>query len=271
MNTPLSQLRSRRAAGFSLIEMIGVLAIMAILAGVLAPNAIRAIDRAAVLTERQSLRSLGEELKLYLRDQGTLPTTSNWTTELATYADLNPTDLATNPRGMARRFLLDPAASPVPRVLFLSSLRNGLNLPTSGNINTASEFDAIWNTADGQIPPTSSWSGWNAWAAVGGSADFLVIERVNLKPVYRTDLLSLTVTLNNLGSTTVSYNHVSADGVSGSVVNIAAGGTVILNSLRPRERINLYAASSGGSLDYSYVLTSTGQTFDFDGTQWLPR
>ena len=60
--------------GFTLIELIGVLAIMTILAGVIAPNALQSIERAAIRAEHQTLANLGEQVELYLRDQGALPT-----------------------------------------------------------------------------------------------------------------------------------------------------------------------------------------------------
>jgi prepilin-type N-terminal cleavage/methylation domain-containing protein len=263
--------------GFSLIEMIGVLAIMAILASVIVPNALRSLDRAAIRAEETSLAALGEQLKLYLRDNSALPSTAippatpNWTTQLASYADLSPTDLLTNKRANNRVYLVDPAAPGGRRAILLSSMRQGLNLPAATNINTAARFDAIWQTADGSVPPTSSWNGWNAWANTANAGDYLVIERVNLAPIYSTDLLTLTVSLNNLGGTTVSYNIVTANGSTGAAVNVAAGATAVLTNLHPRDRVNLYTAAGGVGLGYSYVVTGAGKTFDFDGSIWLPQ
>ena len=66
------------AAGFTLIEMIGVLAIMGILAGVLVPNALRAIENAAVAAEVKTLHGLGDQVRTYLRTQGTPPPVATW-------------------------------------------------------------------------------------------------------------------------------------------------------------------------------------------------
>ena len=258
-------------AGFTLIEMIGVLAIMAILASVLAPNALRALDRAAITAEAQTVRNLGEQVKSYLRAQGVAPTAVNWTAALGGYADLSPADIATNKRQMARVYLTDPAAAPTPRVIILSSMRTGLTLPTAANINTAVRFQDIWQTSDGALPTALSWGGWAAWNAVASSGDFLLIERVNLTPVYNTDLQSLTLTLNNRAATAASYNLVLADGTVQAAVNVAAGATAVLANRRPKERCNLYRAAGGVTLDYSYVLSTTGKTFDFNGTNWIPQ
>ena len=254
-----------------MIEMIGVLAIMAILAGVLLPNALRSLDRAAVTAEVQNLGTLGDQIKLYLRDQGAAPTPANWTTVLAGYAGMSTTDLATNARQMGRVYLTDPATNPTQRVLILSSMRIGLALPAAAAINTAAQFQQIWQTADGSVPPVGSWAGWGAWAATANSGSYLVIERVNLLSVYDTDLQSLTLTLNNRGAATASYNLVLADGTSQPAINVAASATVILANQRPRVRLNLYRTAGGVTLNYSYVLSTTGKTFDFNGTDWIPQ
>jgi prepilin-type N-terminal cleavage/methylation domain-containing protein len=253
---------ARLRAGFSLIELIGVLAIVAIMASVVTPNALRALERAAITAEVQTLDRLGEQVKLYLRANGTAPTALNWAAAVGDFADLSPADIATNRRGMSRVYLM---------VIILSSMRSGLTLPTGANINTPARFQDIWQTADGALPTAASWGGWSAWSAVANSANYLLIERVNLSSVYNTDLLSLTLTLNNRGAGTASYNLVLADGSVQAAVNVPAGATAVIASRRPRDRLNLYRAAAGATLDYSYVLSTTGKTFDFDGASWLPQ
>jgi prepilin-type N-terminal cleavage/methylation domain-containing protein len=267
---PARAIARRARAGFTLIELIGVLAIMAILAAVITPNALRALDRSTASAESQSMSNLGAALKLYLSAVGTAPTAANWTTTLATYADLSPAAIAANPRGVGRVYLADPAASPAPRVILLSSLRSNLGLPAAANIATAAEFQAIWQTADGAVPPASSWNGWNAWAAVARSGDLLVIQRVNLQSVYATDLQNLAATLNNRGGAAASYNIVLASGTSQGSITVPAGATVVLTR-HPKETLNLYKAAGGATLNYSYVFSTGGKTFDFDGTNWTPQ
>ena len=271
MNRTASLSRVRGAAGFTLIEMIGVLAIMAVLASVLVPNVLHTLDRAALSAEATTLANLGEQTKLYLRVNGTPPTTANWTTAIGTLADIAPTDIATNKRAIARVYLVDPAANPTPRVMILSAMRAGLALPASANITTAAQFQSLWQTADNAVPANASWGGWAAWTAVANSGDYLLIERVNLQPIYNTDLLSVTLTLNNRGAATASYNLVLPSGVSQNAVNVAAGGNAVLAGLRPRTRLNLYRAAAGVTLNYTYVVNATGRTFDFDGTNWIPQ
>jgi len=259
------------AAGFTLIEMIGVLAIMAVLASVLVPNVLHSLDRAAISAEATTLAALGGQAKLYLQVNGILPTPANWTTAIGSLADNAPTAIATNRRAMARVYLVDPAANPAPRVMLLSSMRAGLALPVAANITTAAQFQSLWQTADNAVPTNASWGGWNAWSAVANSGDYLLIARVNLQPIYNTDLKSVTLSLNNRGAATASYNLVLPNGTSQNAVNVVAGGNAVLAGLLPRTRLNLYRAASGVTLNYTYVVNATGRTFDFDGTNWIPQ
>ncbi len=266
MTTPA---QSPRAAAFTLIEMIGVMAIMTVLASVLTPNLLRSIERAAVRAEGDNLRTLGEQMKLYLRDNAAPPTTvtpptvPNWTSQMAVYSSLSAADLLTNRRQMARLYVTDPVAAN-QRAMLISSMRTGVALPTYAQVSA--NFTAIWNTADGTVPATAGWGAWNA-----NNIEYLVIERVNFAAVYRTDLATYNVTLNNHGAITVSYQVTQANGTVLPVVNLAVGvSTAPALSLRPKDRLALYRAAGGVTLDYSYVVSSTGKTFDFT-TTWTPQ
>ena len=269
--TKRDQRTGGRARAFSLIEVIGVLAIMAIMASVLVPSAIKSVQQAAISAESQTLGNLGTELALYLRDQGSVPTAANWTTSLGAYANLSPANIAKNSRNVARVYITDPATSPTQRVLLLSSMRGNLALPTAANIGTAAKFQQIWQTADGSVPPASSWAGWTAWGAVANAGNYLVIERVNLLPVYDTDLENLTLTLNNHSGAAASYSVTQVNGTVVGPVNIAAGRTLALANEIPRVVITLYSQPGGQSPNYTYVVSSSGKTFDFDGANWTPQ
>jgi len=271
MKNPGTHPSPRARAGFSLIEVIGVLAIMAIMASVIVPSAIKSIQQAAITAEQQTLGNLGTELTLYLRDQGSVPTAANWTTALAAYANLSPANLATNSRNVARVYIADPATTPSQRVLLLSSMRKNLALPTAANIGTAAKFQQIWQTTDGAVPPASSWAGWGAWGTVANSGGYLIIERVNLLPTYDTDLENLTLTLNNHSGATASYKVTQVSGTVVGPVNVAAGKTVSLGNEIPRVVLTLYSMAGGQSPNYTYVVSNSGKTFDFDGTNWTPQ
>ena len=201
-----------RSAAFTLIEMIGVLAIMAIMASVLVPNVLRSMDRAAVRAEAETLKALGEQTKQYLRANGIAPTAANWTTTIGTFADIAPIDIATNKRAMARVYLLEPTIAPATaqRAMILSTMRVGLALPTAANIGTAAQFNSLWQTANNAVPSTASWGGWSAWTAVINSGEYLLIERINLQPTDNAALLAEAEILTALGEQTKLYR--SANG-----------------------------------------------------------
>jgi prepilin-type N-terminal cleavage/methylation domain-containing protein len=255
-------------SGFSLLEMIGVLAIMAILAGALAPGALRSIERAAVRAEASTLAALGEQIEFYAHENGAPPSTTEWTTRLAALGNLAPADIATNRRGVPRVYILDPATSPARRVLVLSGMRPDLALPAASAINTPARFDDLWNTPDGTVPSTASWSGWSAWNNVPDGGEKLVVGRIGLATATR----SFTVTLNNAGPSGVAYVLVDQTGAASATSIVDPGVAAVLSGLKPRSRLDLYRTTgSSGSPDYSYVVSDSGRTFEFDGTQWISR
>ena len=261
---------SRTLAAFTLVEMIGVMAVMTILASVMTPNILRSVERATVRAEVATLHTMGEQIKLYLRDNAVMPTTAvppttpNWTTQLATYASLNPADILTNRRQMVRLYVPDPVVAN-QRAMLLSSMRTGVALPTAASVSA--NFSIIWDTADGAVPAAGGWAAWNA-----NNIEYLAIERVSLATVYRTDLQTFNVTLNNAGATTASFQITRANGTVLPVVNLIAGATTSpALSLFPKDRLNLFRAAGGVTLNYSYVVSNSGKTFDFNGTNWIPQ
>ncbi|MBK9991201.1 MAG: type II secretion system protein [Verrucomicrobia bacterium] len=266
--TPISQI------GFTLIEMIGVLAIMAVLASVITPNALRIIEREAVRAEADSLRTLSEQIKIYIRETGLLPNENNWNTVLATYASANPTDLRFNRRqrtagagAIPRLYVPDPVASN-QRALFISSMRQDIGLTTT-IANVRANFQAIWNWNSADLSPANlPPPGLTEWTP--GIREFLVIERVNLRSVPALDFIFR----NTSTTAAASYRVYSVTGaiISSGAVPVHAGttdGTASPNpQCRANQRINLYDGL--GVLNYSYVVSTDPKTFVFDGTRWTP-
>jgi len=195
-------------SGFTLIEMIGVLAIMAILAAVITPSALQTLDRAAVRAETDTLHNLGEQVKNFLKAKGWLPGLNpvlasrlSWDQDLWNFADISSAELLTNKRQIARSYIYEPVTSP-KRVLILSCMHAGLTLPTAANLNTIPLFNNVWDTTDGSVPAAgTSWAGWAPWRTNlnGAAGDYLVIERVNLLPISNADLQSEVTTVQTLG------------------------------------------------------------------------
>ncbi len=67
--------RRTRQAGFTLLEILVVVAILGLLIGLVAPAALRQLGGAQVSVAKQSIQRLGGVLDLYRLDMGTYPST----------------------------------------------------------------------------------------------------------------------------------------------------------------------------------------------------
>ena len=144
---------SRHSAGFTMIEVIGVLAVMATLMAIVAPTVLDQIDRAVQEAEVQNLSAIAEGVELYLR------TTYAWPSSLS---DLNPdyvsfgtAQLTTNDRGFPRYFVVHPDTSGYVNATGLAQsalsdarymLISNVSADAAPSISTAGEFDTYWNT-----------------------------------------------------------------------------------------------------------------------------
>lgn len=66
--------QNRRESGFTLLEILVVIAILGLLIGLVAPAALRQLGGARVNVARQSIERLGTVLDMYKLDVGTYPT-----------------------------------------------------------------------------------------------------------------------------------------------------------------------------------------------------
>lgn len=74
----------RRAAGFTLIEIMVVVVILGILAALVAPNVFRRVDDARVTKAKQDIRGFETALNLYRMDNFKAPTTEQGLQALVT-------------------------------------------------------------------------------------------------------------------------------------------------------------------------------------------
>src|SRR2546427_440438 len=193
---------------FTLIEMIGVLAVIAILMVVLVPALLRQMDRMAGEQEKASLKSIGDALQQSVLRNRYIPSGSDWATNAAIELGVNVFNVTTNARTWPRLFLIDPAlqvgangaglpytqnstgsvvtaggaiTAPVsPRVLILSCIAGALPAGLASGIASSNDFNALWNWNDagGALPASSTWSGWP------GASDDLQVQRLNLSPLF---------------------------------------------------------------------------------------
>lgn len=273
----------QRHAAFSLIEMIGVIAIMAILASVLTPNLARRISRTNGDKEDAALAVLADGLTRHVQTFQTIPGQYSWTTNISLQTGLtvnevsrvNPTDSST-----ARVYLIHPSFTPSTtsgggfadplwsqtsagassvtnaRILIISVHRNNLTLPVStGKASSAAVFDAIWdwNLDQTTKAPPSGWS--VSWT---GNGEYLHVQRINLAPLLQR------VTFSNAHYPSV-YPSVQFGSASATTLNSAAATDAYYLQGTP---LKLYKdTGAGGTLDLSQTLLAS-MNFLYESNRW---
>jgi len=264
---------------FTLIELIGVLAVIALLAAALVPVVIRQMDRIAGEQESAALKSLGNALQqsiMRVRSSGQhyIPGIPDWVATIAAELGANVSDVTINGRQQPRFFLIDPnwqiggryggqsytqsTAGTVLatnlRVIFLSSIGQQLTNMSSG-VQTTNDFNAIWDWNDGSsIAPT------NATIMAGFTkGEDLKVQRVNLSPLF----VRLLLTTN--ASTTKCFYSIDPTG-STSLVTNGVDSYFIRNSI-----LFLYAAPSSApgqtNIDSQRIL-ARDTSFVYDQDVW---
>src|SRR5436190_2394279 len=184
----------RLRAGWTLIESIAVMAVIAILAGMAVPTIIRRVDRAAWTKETADLNAIGDAFTQSIFRTKTIPTFTNWAGAVASQMSLPVSAVLTNGRRYARAFLIDPNVdiegvdlTTVPytqtingtykpnnaRVMIVSSLSGPLENGIRSAPQDVPTFQALWDTPEGGTP-----AGWTM------SGDELRIKKINLESLF---------------------------------------------------------------------------------------
>src|SRR2546425_11610900 len=181
----------RLRVGWTLIESIAVMAVIAILAAMVAPTIIKRVDRAAWTQETANLNAIGDALTQSIVRTKTIPTFTNWASAVASQMSLPVSAITTNVRRYARAFLIDPmvtiGGADLPytqtingttkpnnaRVMIVSSLGGPLPNGISSAPQDVPTFQAIWDTPEGGTP-----AGWTM------SGDDLRIKKLNLETLF---------------------------------------------------------------------------------------
>ena len=145
--------------GFTILELIGVIAIIAILGAVITPNVINHLNAAARDAELETLEGIAHGIEVYLRE------THTWPPTLATlspdYLPTNTVQLAQNDGGFPRYFFVHPDISGITNDIGLDAselddaqflLISNLNADAAPTITNATEFETWWNTDDTTNP-----------------------------------------------------------------------------------------------------------------------
>jgi type II secretory pathway pseudopilin PulG len=186
--------------GFSALEMIGVLAVISILASVLVPPMVRQMDKTAGDQESAALKSFGDALQQSIMRQRYIPGPANWdwATNIAAELGADVASVTNSPRKQPRFFLIDPnlsiGGSGLPyrqtnngatsvtkaRVMLVSSIGRPLPGSVVSGVASSNDFNAFWNWNDASnaLPATTfTWTGWP-------NSEDLRVQRVDLSPLF---------------------------------------------------------------------------------------
>lgn len=250
---------SAQLGGFSLLELIGALAVISIMATVLAPPLLDQIERLMEEHEREELRVLADGLKASIRRTKHIPDQTGWVQAVSAEVGWAESDVLANDWRSERVYLIDPEfrVGPVdgllphdqttagsikpesPRILILSSLDPTKPIPVDDGVPAAGVFDAIWETQEGTAPP-----GWGGRWIDGG--DDLKIQRIHLGALFHQVILNSTnipmgsYAIDEGSPVSVPGGGVSAYFIDGTVLGLFDGG----NTLETREIIDRPASFS---------------------------
>ena len=197
---------TRWRSGFSLIEMVGVLAVMSMLAALIVPNVIRRVAEARGTKEELNLDKLSTGLVEHVKTRQSVPGGASWVSTLAGLTGLSQTEIQRvdpNDTNSLRVFLIHPSFTPssgfdpvstnkvnglvAPTnalVMFISSTKTTLPIPVasgkaSDTTSNRAAFENIWNWTFNPVTKAAP-SGWPAqWT---GQGEHLRVSRINLAP-----------------------------------------------------------------------------------------
>jgi type II secretory pathway pseudopilin PulG len=213
------------SAAHSLIELIGVVAIITIIVATAMPVMVRRADLAAYQKEQSNLAAISNAFVLQALKTRYVPGSSTWASSVANWTMRSTYNIATNDRRYGRLYLYDKdnwmtnagtggytqttngTVQPVSARVVIVSTIAGPRLPAIGPNQPNGNFNKFWDAAPNTVPaPLAAWT---------GSGQDLLIQRINLNQIFD-QLILISRDTNNAAGFLVDGNLVP--------VTVGAGG-----------------------------------------------
>ncbi len=145
--------------GFSLIALIGVLAVITISLSVAAPALIKNMEREHQETEARQLRHIANGIQHYLQQNKAFPPTL--ASLVPDYVPFSAAQVSTNAHGFPRYYFIHPSMNGFNNSTGLSTselvntrflLLSNLSQDVAPTITTPAEFEAWWTTNESLVP-----------------------------------------------------------------------------------------------------------------------
>jgi hypothetical protein len=258
---------SRPTEGLALVELVGVLAILAIISSALVPPVIRRMDHAAWIKEVNDMSAISNAMVLQIVLSNSVPNETKWAAAVASWTQRPVSQISTNNRKYARLYFYDSggwmtnstftqtnngtgAITPLnARIAIVSTISKPLPY-VNGSLSTAN-FNSLWNDLPYKTPSYLTAQGWT-----GNSYD-LVIQRITLDPLFHRLVLA-----NRDPSTAAAFSINSTN--SSETLTVTNNATGWSSYYLDGTVVGLW---NGGNLKSRFVL-SRDTSFTFEGGQW---
>ena len=283
--------------GFTLIEIIGVLAVMSILAATIAPSAIQMITSSKQTSEDKALAAIADAMRLYVQTNKKVPaevaanpiaavasTTSvdAWDKAIGTIMNVPATKVSTNTINKKRIYLYpaDFITASAPNPLPYDQQAELTNLNGGGGVLVTSKPDprvmVISNmnpsvtlaTASGQLATADFDAIWNQTAIPTAYAELTEGDKLKIARINMTDLF-VAVDFNQLDTT---YNTaIQVDALPTTPYTLAIGSSILTPYLIKGSQIALYDGflpTGNAATIYSKQIVQQSNSLYFSGNIW---
>ena len=266
---PTSSQPRRRSAGFTLVELLGVLAVMALLSAIVVASALKQLKQGQRDSENKSLDGLADAFTNLVKGTYTVQSATNWVSPLAVQLSLPPKLVGTNLSGNARVIWMDPtmqlgATTNAPTFPFVQGIAGSAVQPS--NVR----FLIISSLTD-PLPSLSGLAFSNVWnTAVNTQAHRLAdkLDRARTR-IWRSERIALhglfyRLMLNNLDPTNAATWTLSSSATNTTLASGARLETWVLDGT------TVSLTDLSGMLSIRDILRAD-DSYVYEGGKWLRR